>query len=64
MHGVADDGRDGQVITWGVAIQMAMRYERQKQYMLPAKVGGNGEKGFYHERDIIHTAITTSDNAT
>ena len=46
---MADDGQDGQLITWGVAIQIAMRYERQKQYMLPSKVGGNREKGVQWE---------------
>ena len=46
---MADDGRDGQLMTGGVAIQIAMHYERQKQYMMPAKVEGNGEKGIQWE---------------
>jgi len=46
---VADDGRDGQLMTGGVAIQIAMHDERQKQYMVPAKVEENGEKGIKWE---------------
>ena len=42
---MADDGRGGhwQLMTWGVAIQMEMRHERQKQYILPEKEGESGE---------------------
>jgi len=36
-------------MTWGVAIQMVMRYERQKQYMLPVKGGGGTGRREYSE---------------
>jgi len=33
----------GQLMTWGVAIRMEMRHERQKQYILPDKDGESGK---------------------
>jgi len=46
---VADDGRGGQLINWGVAIRMVMRHERPKRHLLPVKEGQNREKGIQWE---------------
>ena len=46
---MADDGRGGQLINWGVAIRMVMRHERPKRHLLPVKEGQNREKGIQWE---------------